>query len=106
MNAGQKSDEELTAYLAERAMGWKVTPDRFIKSGRSWIPRWRFQPLNDIADALDLLNRAANWFTLVSSLKKVVTAEVNVAGHRGKASGKQIARTITIAVARALGLDV
>ena len=87
-------------------MGWKVTPDRFIKSGRSWIPRWRFQPLDDIADAIELLNRVASWFTLLSTLKKVVTAEVNVAGRHGKASGPQTARTITIAVARALGLVV
>ena len=87
-------------------MGWKVTPDRFMQSGRSWIPRWRFQPLDDIAAALELLNRVAKGFTLVSNLKKVVTAEVNVAGRRGKASGQQIARTITIAIARALGLGV
>jgi hypothetical protein len=42
MNKHPMSDDTLTAYLAERVMRWNATPDRFIKSGRSWIPRWRF----------------------------------------------------------------
>src|SRR5262245_53243691 len=42
------SEDALTVALAERVMGWRVAPGRFIKSGRSWIPHWRFSPLTRI----------------------------------------------------------
>jgi len=38
-------DDRLTEELASRIMRWRVTPDRYIKSGRSWVPRWHFKPL-------------------------------------------------------------
>lgn len=100
------SDQKLTAYLAERVMRWKVAPDRFIKSGRSWIPSWRFRPLHELADAFQLLDRAADVFSLTRTAQKVFIAEVTVGVRHGKASGAQIARTITTALARALGLEV
>jgi hypothetical protein len=100
------TDYELTAQLAELVMGWKRAPDRFIKHGRSWIPRWRFRPLEELADAFQLLDHAADHFRLTCDRSRVFTAEVQIGHHRGKASGNQVARTITIAVARALGLTV
>jgi hypothetical protein len=99
------TEEALTAMLAERVMGWKAAPDRFIRSGRSWIPRWRFRPLAELTDALRLLDQAADHYTLTRDCSTFV-AEVQVGSCRGKAVGEQKARTITIAVARALRLEV
>jgi hypothetical protein len=86
-------------------MGWKVAPDRFIKSGRSWIPRWRFRPLAEIADAFRLLDHAAAHYTLTRDCS-AFAAEVQIGSCRGKAVGEHKARTITLAVARALRLEV
>jgi hypothetical protein len=85
-------------------MGWRVAPGRYLKSGRVWIPQWRFQPLHELADAFQLLDRVADSFSVTSRSPKVVIANVKVGSRCGKASGAQIARTITIALARAMGL--
>jgi hypothetical protein len=98
--------EQLTAVLAEKVMGWRATPDRFIKSGRTWIPRWRFQPLVELADAFQLLDQSATRYSLTRDHYGIFTAAVRIGGRRGKASGEPKARTITISVARALGLEV
>ena len=99
------NDERLTDELAVRAMGWRRAPDRYITAGRSWIPRWRFQPLAELADAFRLLDQAAAHYTLTRD-RSAFTAEVQIESCRGKAVGEHKARTITLAVARALQLEV
>lgn len=94
----------LTPLLAERVMGWKVAPDRFMKSGRSWIPRWRFQPFVSLADAFELLDRATHTYTLTSD-SRTFTAEVCIDSRSGTASGQVKPEVIAIAIARALGID-
>lgn len=98
-------DDRLTEELASRIMRWRVTPDRFIKSGRGWVPRWHFRPLVDLASAFQLLNKAADRYKITCD-RPTFTAEVRVKSKLGKASGHTLARTITTAVARSLGLDV
>jgi len=87
-------------------MGWKVCPDRYLKPGRCWIPRWRFRPFEDLEDAFQLLDRAADHFILTGDRNKVLTVDVQIRRRHYKASGVCRARTISTAVARALGLDV
>jgi len=99
------NEDELTALLAERVMGWKAAPDRFMKPGRSWMPRWRFQPFEELEDAFQLLDRAAESFRLTSDNHRGFTAEVHIRGRHGMASGVCKARMITTAIARALGLE-
>ena len=99
------TDQSLADELAARVLGWRAAPDRYIRSGRSWIPRWRFRPCQDIKDAFTLLERAADSFSLKGD-SKIFTAEVCVRGRLGKATGEPRARTITTAIARALGLEV
>lgn len=99
------NDELLTDKLAAQVLGWKATPDRFIKSGRSWIPRWRFRPLKVLGDAFLLLDHAAAHYTLTGT-RTNFAAEVQIESHRGEAVGEHKARTITVAVARALRLEV
>ena len=99
------NDDRLTEKLAAQVLGWKATPDRFIKAGRSWIPRWRFRPFAELADAFRLLDHAADHYILTGSCS-TFAAEVKIDSCWGKAVGEHKARTITLAVARALQLEV
>jgi hypothetical protein len=99
------NDDRLTETLAAQVLGWKATPDRFIKGGRSWIPRWRFSPLTELADAFQVLDHAADHYILTGN-SSTFEAEVQIGACRGKAVGEHKARTITLAVARALRLEV
>jgi hypothetical protein len=55
----------LTGLLGERVMGWIAAPDRFMLGGRTWIPRWKFPPYENLADAFQLLDTAkACWANL------------------------------------------
>ncbi len=101
------TDDQLTAILAERVMGWRATANRFLKGDRRWAPRWRFQPTRRVADALQLLKKAvAEEFAVKSTSDGVNHARTNIRGRIGKASDKSQARAITYAIARALGIDV
>ena len=98
--------EQLTGLLAERVMGWSVGPDRFMTGNRAWMPRWRFTPLTNLEDTFALLDASGCAYTLSANTKGSFEAEVRVSGCVGKVSGVPKARTITIALARALGLDL
>jgi hypothetical protein len=98
--------EQLPAVLAQHVLGWTVAPERFLTGRRGWIPRWHFQPLTRVADAFKLLDVAATEFTLTLSRDQIFTARVRAGRHTGSASGESKAATITVAIARAIGLDV
>lgn len=97
----------LTAALAQRVMGWTVGPDRFQMGNRRWMPRWRFQPTEKIADALRLLERLApEEYTMGAAESGGFWARVRVAGTIGEARESSQPRAIAFAVARVLGLEV
>lgn len=48
----------LTQLLAERMTKGTPAPNRFMLGGRKWIPSWRFQPCENLADAFQLLDMA------------------------------------------------
>jgi hypothetical protein len=99
--------DELTVLLAERVMGWRTSPNRFHKSGRGWLPRWRFQPLKSLKSALELLEKASpQHFKMEGDEKTGFRARVRIAGVLGEARGQSKPRTMTYAVARALGIPV
>jgi hypothetical protein len=100
------TNEQLTALLAERVMGWKVCPDRFVRSGRSWIPKWRFEPLKRLEDAFALLDAVGSSYRLSVHSKGVFAAEVQIGEQIGRAAGEPKARAITLAISRALGIEV
>jgi hypothetical protein len=97
-------EDRLKDELALRLLGWKATPDRFIKSGRGWIPKWRFNPFTRLEDAFLLLDRVAGTYVLSVGSDGVFSAEVRVGERIGKASGEPKARAITVAISRALGI--
>jgi hypothetical protein len=82
------NDATLTEELARQVLGWRVAPDRFMKSGRSWIPKWRFSPLVRLEDAFQLLDVVASGYRLEGCKGGMFTAKVRVGRRIGKASGE------------------
>ena len=98
------SSEHLTAILAERVMGWGVGPDRFLTANRSWIPRWKFKPLERIGDAFMLLDHSGSNRYAIVKAGGAFEVKVECNGRVGRATGRSSARAITLALARSLGL--
>jgi hypothetical protein len=99
------TDQTVVDQLAARILGWRPSSDRFIKCGRSWLPKWRFAPLTCLDDAFQLLDRSVGTYKLEHSSAGMFSVEVNLAGRVGRAIGEPQARAITFAVARALGIE-
>jgi hypothetical protein len=98
--------DQLTAIFAERVMRWKVGPDRFVMTGRQWQPRWRFQPLERLADASRLLEQAApQEYAMGASENGGFWARVRIDGVTGEARESSQARALTFAIARAVGIQ-
>jgi len=100
------SNDQFTAILAERIMGWRVGPERFLKGERRWTPRWQFQPLRRLEQALRLLEKANGQYTLTKAADGTYTAQVTVRDSAASASGKSDAAAISVALAHALGIQV
>jgi hypothetical protein len=101
------TSEHLAAVLAEKVMGWSVGPDRFMMGDRRWQPRWRFQPANRLEDAFRLLERAApQEYALRAAENGGFWASVRISGNTGEAHESSQARALTLAIARALRLDI
>jgi hypothetical protein len=100
------SVERLNDLLAERIMGWRVAPGRFMMGGRGWKPTWRFQPTNRLEDAFHLLDAAnPSEYCITARQGGLFTVRVQMGGAVGEASDNVKARAITYAVARAIGID-
>ncbi|MFN7939113.1 MAG: hypothetical protein U0R19_37665 [Bryobacteraceae bacterium] len=99
--------DKLEALLAERLMKWTVCPDRFLVGKRAWMPRWRFQPIEKLADAIRLLEEVRpQEYTIRGDDKGNICAKVRIAGKQGEATGTSLPLVITYAVARAVGIEV
>ena len=98
------TDEHLTASLATRVMRWRVGPERFMTGDRGWLPRSQFQPLKRTADAFKLLENSCAVFTLTKSANGKFAARVQIGEAVGIAAGEPKARTISLAIAAALGI--
>jgi hypothetical protein len=100
------SDRALIDLLAEQVLGWRVAPERFMTEDRSWLPRWRFNPLERLDDAFVLLDRSLPARYQIAQAKGEFQVEVESNGRIGTAAGSPKARIITFALARSLGLEV
>lgn len=101
------TDDKLTIVLAQRIMGWGIGPDRFLTGNRSWLPRWRFRPTERIEDACRLLDFArpdAHYIELAKQGYFSVRIEIN--GVAGVACDRSRARVISLALARAIEIDL
>jgi hypothetical protein len=100
------TDQRLADELVQRTLGWRPAPDRYVKPVRGWTPRSKFRPLEDVRDALRLVDAVTRDYSLVVSPNSPFTAHVKLAGRTGKATGEPKARSICLALAQALGLEV
>ena len=101
-----KTAKQLTDVLAERVMGWRLAPGRYIKSDRGWTPRWRFQPVQRMEDAFRLLERTSpQEYAVGAAADGNFWAKVRIAGVTGEARESSQAQALTFAIARAVGLD-
>jgi hypothetical protein len=101
------TNDQLTAALAERVMGWGVGPDRFTMGGHCWQPRWRFQPASRLNDAFRLLERATpQEYAMGTGEHGAFWARVRISCVVGEARECSQARAVTFAIARAIGLEV
>lgn len=99
------SDEQLTSALVERAMRWRLAPGRYLKPGGGWTSRSGFRPLVDVRDALQALEAVTGDYSILAKPGEGITVAVRISGLTGKAAGKSKARTISLALALALGID-
>ena len=97
------TDERLTDELAAHILGWRPAPDRYVKPGRSWIPRSKFRPLADIRDALRLADGLTKDYSLLANSGGFI-AEVRHAGRIGRATARNQARAVSVAVAKVIGI--
>ena len=98
-------DNVLIANLAQEVMHWGVGPDRFLIGNRSWIPRWKFKPLEHIQDAFMLLDHSGSSRYSILKASGAFEVKVECNGRVGRATGRSSARAITLALARSLGLE-
>jgi hypothetical protein len=101
------NDQRLTDKLAARVMGWRLAPGRYIKSSRSWLPRWRFAPLTNIEDAFCLLDAAhPEEYAMRGRGADEFWVRVRLPGGSGEARDRSKPRAIARAVAGAIGIDL
>ena len=100
------TDNVLIDHLARQVLKWGVGPDRFLTGNRSWIPKWKFNPLEHLDDAFRLLDHSNGVRYAIAQTGATFAVEVERNGKIGKATGDSKPRTITLALARSLGLEV
>jgi hypothetical protein len=96
---------DVTALFATEFLGLKPTRDRFMKPDGSWMPKWRFAPFTCLEDAFLLLEQSASEFKLSKVEGGTFSVEVRIGGRAGNASGQNKARTISLAIVNAIGLE-
>lgn len=96
----------LTDRLAQQLLGWEVARDRFLRGNRSWLPRWRFDPLRRLDDAFRLLYAAAPSQYVIRFTNDQFRVTIRLRGATGKASDDTLPRAIVLALAQALKVEV
>jgi len=87
--------------------GLGVGPDRFMMGDRRWMPRWRFQPSDNLMDAFQLLDGARQMNTACRAGNGLgFQVRVRIGEVIGEAHGISKPLAITHAVARAVGIEV
>ena len=100
------TDNVLIDLLARQVLRWGVAPDRFLTGNRSWIPKWKFNPLERLEDAFRLLDHDESVHYSISRSGSAFEVEVEHDGKVGRATGDSKPRAVTLALARSLGLGV
>ena len=101
------TSQMLTKLVAERVMNWTATPNRFMLGDRKWTPKWRFQPCEIFEHAVQLLDAARpTTYSFGTDETGCSWARVEIDGVLGEGRNRSKPRAVTLAVARAVGIDV
>jgi hypothetical protein len=102
-----RTSQALTVLVAERVMKWTVAPNRFMLGRGRWMPRWRFQPCENLIHAFQLLDAAGpGTYSMGADGAGRFWAKVQIDGVVGKGRDRSMPLAITRAVARASGIAV
>jgi hypothetical protein len=105
--AASMTPQVLTGILAERVMKWTASPNRFMLGNGRWVPRWRFQPCENLANAFELLDAVRpKAYSMGADETGSIYAKVQIGGVVGECRNRSMPLAITFAVARASGIDV
>lgn len=97
----------LTEALAQKTLGWKSGPNRYLMSNRRWLPKWRFQPTEKIADAFHLVEAGGvEKYQILAERKNKYLVKVRTSRSTGQGCATSLPLAISLAVARAYGIDV
>ena len=99
--------DQLDSVLAQRVLGWTAAPERFLTGNRGWLPRWKFQPSQKLADAVRLLEAAAaEEYSVTAVDGGNFAARVRIAGKSTEARAATKPLVICLAVAASFGIEV
>src|SRR5262252_6084833 len=100
------TSEALTALLAQQVMDWGIAPERFLMTGRRWIPRWRFQPTEKLEDAFRLLDAVdPDEYSITAQRGGTIRVRIRIGQTVADVQHASKAHAITRAVARVIGID-
>ena len=101
------TNNQITEVLAERILGWRSAPGRFLTGGRRWIPNWRFQPLKRLDDALRLLEALnPDKYTIQALHGRGYFVQVVLDGKAAEHQDPFLPRSISLCVAAAVGIEI
>lgn len=100
------TDAALVRLLVQRVLHWNLASDRYLLPNRSWIPLWKFRPLERVTDACRLLDAARPSRYVIQFDRGRFQVEVVIQGRAGRASGVSMPRAIASALAGSLRLEV
>jgi hypothetical protein len=105
-HGNQLSDEQLTTELADRAMRWRISPDRYLRPDGGWIPRSKFCPLVNVSHAFQALDAVTKDYSLLAKPGGGFEVNLRLACRTACATDESKARAICLALADALGINV
>jgi hypothetical protein len=106
---GRRKDDKRQPNIAlsKEGNGLERRPDRYLTGNRGGIAKWRFQPTARLEDAFRLLDAASPTnYTIGKDHQGEFSARVEIGGATGEATAKSKPAAITLAVARAVGIEL
>lgn len=83
------TDNMLIDRLAQQVLHWGIGADRFMTGDRSWIPKWKFNPLEHLEDAFRLLDHSLAVRYSISQSGGSFAVEVEQGRKTGRARGSR-----------------
>jgi hypothetical protein len=89
METAVMTDNMLIDRLAQQVLHWDIGADRFLPGDRSWIPKWKFNPLEHLEDAFRLLDHSQAMRYSISQSGGSFTVEVKQGAGSARPQGSR-----------------